>query len=315
MKYNDFVPENTTTKVLETISSFGANPLKQKWGSGISINLSGRDTYEFYQKMKTAGSATLGNSSESFQTSLYNKGRDDFAGGSYEELEASFEKGEIDLDPFFKAREAMSKKSADKINAIVERISARRKRIMSEYDGELDFDRLYEREPFSNTIRDNKGITKVVTINVDFSINCGVSAESIADYGVKVWAIADALERAGIQCEIKIVTQNNNYLGSKMNAKKDQSSTMHTTIGIKQSGEYINMQSLAKYFVPNYYRRVIFSLFAFIPNALGYDGCHSLGQGRTEYIDKKNRVRKGVMDLDLEYLAKADVADLLDKVV
>lgn len=134
-----------------------------------------------------------------------------------------------------------------------EMIAPKRKRKLSEYDGEIDFDRRWDMAPYWNTVKEKSGVAPTLDIWCEFSFNCGVAAEDIAKFGVFCWSIANAVENAGIQVNLNLY----NY-GERRNSQ-DHKWTDCNHISVKKAGEYIDMQNIARCFTPGFYRRGMFT--------------------------------------------------------
>lgn len=184
--------------------------------------------------------------------------------------------GKVNLTPFLEGRKSLSAKLA-KIPEISTLAAPKRQRRLSEHDGDIDFDRLFDRQPFNATIRQLNGAVRSVELIVDFSINCGISAEQINEYGVVAWSILDFLETNGYSVAVtfKIGTR-----GPICDDKRYANQTLF--LKIKKSGEYCDPLALARAFTAGFYRRVIFNLYSIIADASGDEV--SWGLGGCEYL-------------------------------
>lgn len=126
-------------------------------------------------------------------------------------------------------------------------IKPKRRRCHSAYDGEFNFDRVWDHEPFDATtkVRSN---TRTVTILFNFSFSAHVKSEEINRYGAFLVAINDLITSAGIQTEII----------QQIKARRvSKDLNMDLRINIKKSTEYLSNLSLSNAFTANFYRRVL----------------------------------------------------------
>lgn len=216
--------------------------------------------------------------------------RDSWRGGSFKEIVDS-EAGKFDIAPFAAQREKL-KKSIGNLEFLEAELARKRTRFMSEHDGELDFDRLYEREPFSATRIVNNGVARTMDINVDFSFSAGVEAKDIEEYGTMAWSVADILEKSGIRCNVFITTFNAGQSSGELPVE-----TYLTRIKIKSCEEYIDTADIARHFTPNYYRRVVFHAWTLGNEAAGRS--MAWGLGRPAQWDRKAQAEKGVLNFSI----------------
>tara|TARA_R110000868_G_scaffold66014_5_gene196989 strand:- start:2197 stop:3216 length:1020 start_codon:yes stop_codon:yes gene_type:complete len=217
------------------------------------------------------------------------------------------EQGKFDLKPFYAQKEKLQK-TFGSLEFLEAALARKRVRFLSEYDGELDFDRLYEREPFHNTRISNSGIARVMDINVDFTFSAGVNANEIMEYGTMAWAIMDILEKAGIRCNVFI----NTLCAHQSSGGKLQINDYETRIKIKSTEEYMDTSDLARHFTPNYYRRVIFGTWCLANEAIGRE--MSYGFGNVKHWERKTTTEKGVLNLAISQMKdfKLDSNKLVD---
>lgn len=170
----------------------------------------------------------------------------EFSGGTYESL---FELP--DMTPFAIAKEKLrNSELTKKLSAKFSNIN-RRRRILSEHDGEWEMSRQWEIQPFYNAKRQQTP-HRIIDINCHLNVSCGVSAQEISSFGCMVWAINDVIESCGINTNINIVCDS---------AGVDEGGNLYCRVklNLKKPGEYINPSNIARCLTSNFYRRVIFS--------------------------------------------------------
>lgn len=204
-----------------------------------------------------------------------------FAGGTWEDVT------NLDNMDSFKKTLAEFKKNKleEKITAKID-YSPRRRRALSEHDGDYDHDKQWEIKPFSNSRKEMLPIT-MVDVNVDMSINCGMGAKDINRYGALVWSIIQLVESLGIQANINIVNDCTNITNNSQDAK--------LTLQIKKAGQYISPVSLATCFQSVFFRRAIFAGMVMECESIGKDAHYGLGQPRVQRTDKHIWFEKGAI--------------------
>lgn len=203
--------------------------------------------------------------------------RDEWMGGSPKELIGVLS-GDFDSSPFLKKRNEL-KASFNKIEKLSQLVMKKRTRFMSEHDGELDFDRLYERMPFYNARIENKAVD-VIDIYCDFSFHVDYESKDITQYGTICWAVVDILENMGIRCNVYITTQGYNLWRTEIRPQLTKVGNHSSIIKVKGAHEYVNMLELTRCFTSNFYRRAIFNLWVASTDAAGWDTDGSLGYSK-----------------------------------
>jgi hypothetical protein len=220
-----------------------------------------------------------------------------FQGGSAEDIIDSMN-GKFNHKEFLKKRDQM-KKTFSKLQELEATITRKRNRNMSEHDGELDFDRLYERNPFHSTKYSNNGIARTMDINVDFSFSAAVKNYEINEFGVTVWSIINILENSGIQCNVNLI---NTYSGlHSYNNKGYSPRSVKIITNIKKAGDYIDTMDIARCFTSNYYRRVGFTIAASLCAAAEVPP--SWGLGSSYYYKSKIENKKGELNFKIEQMS------------
>ncbi len=202
---------------------------------------------------------------ETYRKDKHDKG---FSGGSYKDFINL-----PDMEPFLKAKQKILDSKLDqKINNAVG-YKPKRKRTNDEYDGDWNYDRRWDVKPYNRAFK-MPVPNRFVSIDADFSINAGTSAEAIHNYGAIVWAIAQILEELGINIEIKITNKCQRQFGE----------TTHNCIYggnsefiVKRSDEYMSPQALASVFRSVFYRIGIFGTWRIEGEKLGLFTDSSLG--------------------------------------
>jgi hypothetical protein len=193
-----------------------------------------------------------------------------FCGGTYQEVLDDLS-GKVDMKPFLKAREKFAKgKLAEKLKTSIALVTPRRKRIMSEHDGDWDYSRRYEITPFANTKR-AMGAGRTIDLVCDFSISAYTTSEEIDRYGAMIWAISDLIEQAGVATNII-------YRDRVTGMCSERKLAADIEVTVKRAGEYISPSVLASVFKSRFYRRVMFGLFSVIPELVNRRVCSGLGR-------------------------------------
>lgn len=174
----------------------------------------------------------------------------EFCGGSYAILKGDLN-GNADMEPFKRAyEELMESDILRKLMAETALMKPRRRRRMSEHDGEWDYDKRWELKPFQKCYRERSG-TKRITLLALFTIRGHTSASTITKYGAFIWALAKIIEDAGVLVEV-VYRQSATGTGGGTRIKSD--------IVVKRTDEYVPPQILAACFTPNFYRRLGFGM-------------------------------------------------------
>lgn len=205
------------------------------------------------------------------------------------------ENGEFNIRPFLDQKEKLQKAVGSQLEFLEAELLRKRTRFLSEHDGELDFDRLYERAPFYSTKFTNNGVARIMDINIDFTFSAGVDEKAITEYGTMAWAITDILEKAGIRCNIFV-----NTLCTGQSHGDLPINDYATKIKIKSTEEYIDTLDIARHFTSNYYRRVIFTTWGMANEALGREVAY--GFGSVKNWDRKSSAEKGVLNLAISQM-------------
>lgn len=253
----------------------------------LTTELSGQASFKLYRE----GEKTL---THSQMLDCYKDDESSWRGGTKKEILNS-ENGEFDIKPFLDQKEKLQKSVGSQLEFLEAELLRKRTRFLSEHDGELDFDRLYERAPFYSTKFTNNGVARIMDINVDFTFSAGVDQKAITEYGTMAWAITDILEKAGIRCNIFV-----NTVCTGQSHGELPINDYITKIKIKSTEEYIDTLDIARHFTSNYYRRVIFSNWGMANEAMGREV--SYGFGSVKHWDRKSTAEKGVLNLAISQM-------------
>jgi hypothetical protein len=217
--------------------------------------------------------------SERATEALTDTDRNKFRGGSPEKLRADLT-GNLDMTPFLRAQEGLNKNGLmAKLRTKISNGAPKRKRFFSEHDGDYDLDRRFEITPFQHTHRQATQ-NRVVTVRVNFTISGMETSENIDRYGALCWAIADLIEKAGVQARVVL------ELGG---AQCDTGRTQKQAIDVvlKKPGQYLAPSLLAAAMQANFFRRVGFAFVVISAEAAGLQVAENLGLP----IARKDRVR------------------------
>jgi hypothetical protein len=201
-----------------------------------------------------------------------------FAGGTWDDVTSL-----KNMDSFKKTlAEFQKNKLEEKVKARID-FSPKRKRSLSEHDGDWDFDKQWDIKPFSNSQKEMLPIN-VVDINVDMSISANMDAEAINKYGALVWSVIQIIESIGIQANIYVINE-----CTGISNKSDD----RIQLCIKKAGEYISPISLATCFQSVFFRRAIFTGIVFAAEHYNEEVYGSLGSPKVAKTDKYILFEKG----------------------
>lgn len=255
------------------LQTIGATMTEEK--TQLVINATSRGVFQLWQNGNALKAREFSQSAEHIENALEEKDRNGgFTGATASAVRRAFS-GEFDTKLFRRAQEKV--KGLITVPTLETLAGKRRTRYLSEYDGEYDFDRQYDLAPFSATRIENAGCIRVIDIDVEFSFNWRVSADSIAEYGALAWAIVDLVERAGIQANLRLaipVTCDGPVI--EKDAPHSKPTNIVQYIELKKAGEYIETMTLARCFTSFFFRRCIFAATCVFETARGRDTSHGL---------------------------------------
>jgi hypothetical protein len=217
-----------------------------------------------------------------------------FRGGTSKDIINAMN-GKFNAISFLKKREEIKKKFS-KLAELEAAINRKRSRVMSEHDGELDFDRLYELNPFHSTRFSNDAVSRIINVNVDFTFSAGVDSDKINEFGATVWAVINLLENSGIQCNVNLVNAFDHITYTRDDGKPNPR-RIKIISNIKRAGDYIDTMDIARCFTSNYFRRVVFTTVVSICEMIGCNT--SWGLGYPEYFDSNLKNSKGEINFKI----------------
>jgi hypothetical protein len=227
--------------------------------------------------------------------------RSGFSGGTFSDL---FK--QPDLTPYQEARSKLKNKSL--MRRIHEKtiMLRRRRRSLSEYDGEWDISRKWEIRPFHHASRQPIA-NRHLKIRVSMDIACGTKAQSICEYGSLVWGINDLLESVGYNTDIVLHSYAHGVSESrKLDAELE--------INVKRAGQYISPTNIARCLNSNFYRRTMFALYVKAADNLDQEACSSLGTVNS--VDYIIRFEKGLLEISpraIQFNSEANVQEVILK--
>lgn len=256
-------------ELAEAMEGLGFSIKRRKRGSynffDVNMSMSGIRKYMEAQKRgKLPGHLNLGPKEYIWG----NEQNSSFVGGTAHDLVEQLN-GKLDMGPLLKEREKFAKAGlAQKLQTKIAELNPRRRRFLSEHDGEWSYDRRWEITPFQATTKmPSPGKTLEIICFSDFSGYA--SAEDINRYGAMAWAISDLIEQAGISTRIEA------WYGAQ-NVGQGVDGEIH--LEVKKAGQYIGPSALASTFQAVFFRRAMFSVMASIAHLDGKPHSSGLGQ-------------------------------------
>lgn len=145
-----------------------------------------------------------------------------------------------------------------------------RKRVRCEYDGEFDFDKRWDSQPFSRSVR-RMVDTKIVKLFVEISFSGSVSSSVIDEYGAFIAFLVELFENQGILVELNVCHTGTNFIQGHVD------SLQRDVFLLKKSNQYLPTSTLVKFMSSNFYRRCIFSTIISSAEAAGRTVSGGLG--------------------------------------
>ena len=195
---------------------------------------------------------TLAGNKERMCDGMYDKAaREEFL-GSYARL-SEMSRGELSMREFNEASDAMGQVTRE-VETQLAFLNPTRKRRFSEFDGDFDLTRRGDDFPLVETYKTHNGVARVLDIQVLFQFSCGRRKGDILRFGALAFGIVSAIEKAGIQVNLKV--------GQKAEglAKKHPNTWISNFALVKHAGEYLEPSLLARCFTTEFYRRCLFSM-------------------------------------------------------
>ena len=214
--------------------------------------------------------------------------RGEFYGAPYGMLRENLD-GKMDMTLYDAAYEKLRVNDlSEKLQSALLLVNPRRKRIMSEHDGDWDLDRKWDIRPFQST---HKVLAhgRAIELVVHSAINCNSKSKDIEKYGALVWSVCNLIESCGITVGITL-----SYALREIT--KDNSIGMTASLRIKKCGEYIEPTRLAASLQSAFLRKGIFSFIAAIADTAGKTVAINSGRPTQVYCPIKN-VSDGTLEI------------------
>jgi hypothetical protein len=167
----------------------------------------------------------------------------------------------------------------------------KRRRILSEHDGDWDLDRKWDAAPFMTTLMSRVEFPYIEII-FPINMNSGAGGKTIAKFNCRCLALAEVFESAGYRVAItgegwqqgilRAESDNNALyanLGGNGRGAGDGREVMLTRFVLREANEYGDIQSFAAYSSVEFFRRTIFSCTY---NAFHY--IHGLKRALTHHV-------------------------------
>lgn len=214
------------------------------------------------------GSLQLSAHNRSFMEEYLFSPNDGWKGNELKVIEEEMS-GKKDMTNLFNMKEKIEKEGlVEKIKMQIQDKIPKRVRIKSEHDGEWDYDKRWELEPFTLSKRTNS-LNRNIKIVVDFGLNSGWGEESVDEYGAMVWCLCNIIEDLGIATQVSIMSRG-------MNVARGVNDSLY--FEIKKPGEYITPFVLGSVAQTGFYRRVIFGFMILACDVANAEADASLGQ-------------------------------------
>lgn len=211
---------------------------------------------EFLKAKPNVAKINGGNNSASFNNKVYESrtgakggGDNSWVGGRFEDVL----KPHSDFDDY---HQALKKIQGDKlwrevVTAMGE--TMQRRRVRSEYDGDFDYDKRWDVEPYQE--RSKKPLsTRIVKLTVESSFSASVKSQTINAFAGFVGAVITLLEQSGILVELKVNDTGTNFLDNGKNC------AFCISLNVKKADEYLPPAQVMKALSSVWYRRAIFGL-------------------------------------------------------
>lgn len=186
----------------------------------------------------------------------------EFCGGYLEDL-----RKDRDMTEYLnREKEILSQPFAKKINDTVGTVNKRR-RTMSEHDGDWDLDRRWDVKPFSGTAVLPTPV-RTIELMVTMEFSSAVPAKEIEKYGQDCTAIITLLESKGFTVGLTLQKRHREIYADVGKKDKDRGWFLEE-LEIKKPGEYMPKQRILQVFSPLFMRRVLFCNVALACEAMG----------------------------------------------
>jgi len=221
------------------------------------------DILEYFRNYKQGSFGTSKNAKE-IDDQLFDKSNNNWKGGSYEDLYVPAK--DIDLSHISSKLEA-----SEVFSKLVYSLAtvSKRTRIRCAYDGELDYDKRFDVEPF-NRRSTRKGPQRILKLRAQGNFTCYVSSQVINEYGQFIAVLINLLEKNQVMVQFDLMYQTSNV------ADADDLSSIY--LKVKKADEYLSMASVSKVVSSNFFRRIGFALYCCNAEIQKRDVGYGLGQ-------------------------------------
>lgn len=192
-------------------------------------------------------------------------GDNTWRGGSYKDMAAPH-KNFHDYHQFMKR--IQQEKLWREVSFAFEQTMQRR-RTRSEYDGDFDFDKRWDAEPYQERTRKPQ-MTRVIKLVVEGSFSSGVSPETINEFASFVTAVITLFERNGVLVDLTV-----NHTGCNFTNRAD--TIFFISLKVKRPDEYLPPSQILKCLSTVFYRRAVFALITACAEVLGHKVDSGLG--------------------------------------
>lgn len=202
--------------------------------------------------------------SEKIQENMYGHESDSDKGGTFKDLFKPCE----NLDEYKKHEEKLKDTNIWSRLEYIFRKQNVRKRVRSAYDGDFDYDKRWELEPFSRREK-RPGLNRIVKIEAELCFSGSVSPETIDKYGALICALVNLLEDNGFLAEVWVTSSGDDHWGEDTKARD--------SILVKSSDQYMPLQSLLRVFSAVFFRRLSFAHIILHADYVNKDVSYGLG--------------------------------------
>lgn len=225
----------------------------------------------------------------------------DFCDGTYRDIiESYYDRELFDAE----VQRVQSSGIVDKLQTAISS-GTRRKRVLSEHDGEWDMDRNWDHEPF-HAVKKMPDKRKAIEFVWHMQFSANVNGPAITKCGALMYAICELISRTGTM--IKIVGR---FHTTDINAGNGLD--LIQNIVLKDYDEYISGSELAAGFTSNFFRRVMFTQIILSSDRRGQEVDRGLGQ-----VPRQNhglKYSEGKLEAEGVGWSDGEVSSLIDKII
>lgn len=224
--------------------------------------------------------------------------------GSYQDLIKRVT-GNVDMKPYERALYSDTiAKSVSRTMSAAFKPMPKRKRVMSEYDGDYQHDRRFDIAPFILAKREAVP-ARTITLRCFFAAPGSVNGDEITRFGTVIWAICQTIEKSGIPVKVTWVKRNERMSDSTKVNKSEIELTL------KDFGQYLSPSILAAVFSGVFYRRIGLALICAAAELAKVAVCGSLG---TPVAPSGFTYEHGVVNLSMGALDAGRVDELIETI-